>query len=260
MDAQYIVDQIGLGVTDALNTAQFFLGIEEFEFTNADIHPEYITTVKVGERFTGPDRVVSLETSKGTLLKQALKLAHLHNWSDKVAQQSAGAELGVYKFGKKNTQRIDVVVRPSESSAPPMLLAEAKLGVRNLQGVLEDINRVVKLIAMYRRAIGPGNHYPYGAVVFHAMKEKANEDELQHFASNLLKGIVAHMSTICVSTPWIKYSSGLLTRHKVTKGVSGYTELLPDGSTEDVFAKDAFAFAPGMVLLGTANDITSVQF
>jgi len=35
-----------------------FLGIEEDAFTNADIHPEYVTTVEVAKKLTAPDRVV----------------------------------------------------------------------------------------------------------------------------------------------------------------------------------------------------------
>jgi hypothetical protein len=49
MDAQEIAKAIGEGVAKALSTNQFFLGIEEDAFKNADIHPEYVTTVEVAK-------------------------------------------------------------------------------------------------------------------------------------------------------------------------------------------------------------------
>ncbi|WP_148560934.1 hypothetical protein [Magnetospira sp. QH-2] len=72
MNAQEVVNRIGDGVKAALNTNQLFLGVEQFEFENADIHPEYVTTVKVAENLTGPSVVVSLETHMKTLRHQAL--------------------------------------------------------------------------------------------------------------------------------------------------------------------------------------------
>jgi hypothetical protein len=44
------------------------------------------------------------------------------------------------------------------------------------------------------------------------------------------------------------------------QAVTGYREVQEDGSFEDVFAKDSFTFAPGLVLLGNAGDVSTVAF
>ena len=67
IDAAYVVERIGKGVREALKTNQLFLGVEQFEFENADIRPEYVTTVKVAEQLTDPEFFVSLEARMKTL-------------------------------------------------------------------------------------------------------------------------------------------------------------------------------------------------
>jgi hypothetical protein len=42
--------------------------------------------------------------------------------------------------------------------------------------------------------------------------------------------------------------------------VHAYTELHDDGSLEEVFARRGYAFAPGLVLLGRADDVEKVTF
>jgi len=262
MNAQDIVDRIGSGVQAALKTKQLFLGIEQFEFENADIHPEYVTTVKIAENLTGldPEVVVSLETHMKMLRRQAMRIVRLKNWSDKDRRAEIERRISRYKFGKKDRQRLDVLVKPADALSPPYLIAEAKLGVHNLSGVLEDIDRIVKLLRMYEEAGVLEKHAVYGAVVFHLMQEGANAQGLESRAGNFLAGVSAHLSDISSKHSWLNSKPGLLTSCQVVEGVSGYQEYHDDGTVEDVFGKDGFAFMPGLVLLGNADDISTVSF
>ena len=79
-------------------------------------------------------------------------------------------------------------------------------------------------------------------------------------ARALLEGIEAHLATVAASHPWLKWSAGLPSAGTVIEPMTGYTEHNEDGSTEDVFAKDCFHFAPGLVLLGNAPDVPTVAF
>src|SRR5271170_7198611 len=143
--AQEVVNAIGNGVLQALNTNQLFLGVEEDAFNNADIHPEYVTTVEVAKQLTAPDRIVSLETHMKVLRRDARSLAL--SFKDVLNKQKCADVddiLARYRFGKKDSQRLDVLLRSSSPDEAPLVIAEAKLGVHNLLGILEDINRVVR--------------------------------------------------------------------------------------------------------------------
>ena len=82
-DAQHFIRCIAAGVAKALQTCRFFLGVETEAFENADIHPEYVTTVEVAKTLTGVDRYVSLETHMKDLRTQAGSLARLHCTTDR---------------------------------------------------------------------------------------------------------------------------------------------------------------------------------
>lgn len=260
MNAQHVVKKIGAGVQAALKTNQLFLGVEQFEFENADIHPEYVTTVKVAEKLTGPDFVVSLETHMKTLRRQAIGIARIKNMKDNDHRDEIVGRLSRYKFGKKDSQRLDVLVRSADTGAPPHLMAEAKLGVHNLPGLLKDIDRIVKLLSMYEEAGAFDGHSIYGAVVFHLMREKVDANGLKTHAQNFLTGISAHLSDLSSKYTWLNYQADLLTSCQVSEGVSGYQEYHDDGTIEEVFSKEQFAFMPGLILLGNASDIVSVTF
>lgn len=260
MNAQQVVDKIGSGVQAALKTNQLFLGVEQFEFENADIHPEYVTTVKVAEKLTGPEFVVSLETHMKTLRRQAIGIARIQNMKDKDRRDEIVGRLSRYKFGKKDSQRLDVLVLSADSLSPPHLMAEAKLGVHNLPGLLNDIDRIVKLLSMYEEAGAFNGHAVYGAVVFHLMREKVDVNGLKPHAQSFLAGISAHLSNLSSKYAWLNHKADLLTSWHVSEGVSGYQEYHDDGTVEDVFGKEGFAFTPGLVLLGNGADIPNVTF
>lgn len=145
VDAKYIVDRMGMGVQAALKTNALFLGVEQFEFENADIHPEYVTTVKVAEHLTGPECVVSLEARIKMLGHHAAGIVRLRNSGSKPKWERGSKlieRLDRYKFGKRGGQRLDILVHTTDPAAPPILVAKAKLGARNLADFVTGINRM----------------------------------------------------------------------------------------------------------------------
>jgi hypothetical protein len=266
MDAAEIVRLIGEGVKKALKTNEFFLGVEEFDFENADIHPEYITTVKVGEQLTGVDRVVSLETNMKTLQRQAYMTVRMKALAARsgnpLKRPAPVSNLGIdqvrdkYSFGKK---RVDIVVRRS-SDPLPMLIAEAKLGSRNIGGIINDIERIVTLLTMYHEfeLLSAGDIY--GAVVFHVMKEGAAATSVVSKSQTVLIGINNFLAGLSLTHTWLQHKAGLLKSAQIYQPVRGYEEAHEDDQVEQVLGKDQFFFAPGLVLLGNAQDIVHATF
>ena len=255
--ADEIVQAVSDGVKRALETCEFFLGIEESEFQNAQIHPEYVTTVKVGEALAAPDRVVALEVLMRKLKRDALWLARRATLNNSAAWAVQQQKISAYSFGKK---RLDIMVRTSGPDSAPLLFAEAKLGAGNLAGIIEDIDRVLTLLAMYDD-LGLAKNTPlYGAVVFHVMKEGVSVDSLKASTTNLFRDVNSCLVDWKSKRPWLQYKAGLLTRAHITQPVSGYEEQYNDGTTEPVFAKESFAFAPGLVIVGCDPTIHDVKF
>ena len=263
MNAACIVDRVGRGVQAALETNQLFLGVEQYEFENADIHPEYVTTVKIAENLTGPEVVVSLEAKMKMLRHHAARIVRLRNCGPG-SKWERGSQLierlEGYKFGKRDGQRLDILVRTNDPLAPPALVAEAKLGARNLVGVVTDIDRVFRLLRMFWDVEVLDGHRMYGAVVFHSMLEGSDMNALTRRSSNLLDAIRAHLRELSDVHEWLRHEAGLIRSFEVEEPVYGYWEFYGDGLFEDVFGKDKFAFAPGLVLLGNADDITPAAF
>jgi hypothetical protein len=260
MNAQEVVDSIGAGVAGALATNRLFLGVEVDAFQNADIHPEYVTTVEVAKRLTGPERQVSLEAHMKELRWQARTLAWLKQGGKSSDLPPVVAKLAPFKFGKKDSRRLDILVRQSDALQPPLLMVEAKLGVRNLAGVIQDIDRLVRLFDMYEAVGLLSDHTIYGAAVFHSMEEGNGTGIAGVRAQALLQGVQTHLAAVKAARLWLKAEAGLPRQGTVTQPVTGYTEHYEDGTSEDVFAKDCFHFAPGLVLLGNAADVATVRF
>lgn len=260
IDAQEIVSSIGKGVADAFATNTLFLGIEVDAFQNADIHPEYVTTVEVAKRLTASDRQVSLEAHMKDLRRQARSLSWMALGGKKAALTGIDSILAPYRFGKKDSQRLDILVRMADVFQPPLLIAEAKLGIRNLSGVIQDISRIVRLLDMYEALGLLTNHMVYGAAVFHSMEEGNDTGAAGVQAQTLLQGVQSYLTSVTAARPWLHSKAGLLQHGTIIQPVSGYTEHYGDGSSEAVFAKDCFHFAPGLVLLGNATDVTTAQF
>jgi hypothetical protein len=260
MNAQEVIDSIGAGVAAALATNKLFLGIEVDAFQNADIHPEYVTTVEVAKHLTRPDRQVSLEAHMKELRWQARTLSWMKLGGNKADLPSVDAKLAPFKFGKKDSRRLDILVRTSDAIQPPLLMVEAKLGVRNLPGVIQDIDRLVRIFDMYHAVELLTHHTIYGAAVFHSMEEGNDTGAAGSRAQSLLQGVQSHLDAVKATRPWLEAQAGLPRRGTVIQPVVGYSERYDDGATEDVFAKDSFHFAPGLVLLGNAADVAAAQF
>lgn len=259
MNALEIVQSVGIGVNKALYASQLFLGVEQFAFENADIHPEYLTTVKVAEQLTGPSRVVSLETHMKDLRKQARVRARVNCKGNKAAIAAVDAALLPFQFGKKDSRRLDVLVRQSDFGSPPLLILEAKLGVDNLHGVVRDVDRIIRLFDMLE-VVGLLDASLYGAAVFHLMEDGATTATPSAKAATLMAGVNAHLAVQKLARPWLNFKVGMLSHAQTLAPVDGYLETYDDGTTEPVFGKHGFYFAPGMVLLGQAADVNSVKF
>lgn len=261
IDAQEIVTSIGRGVADAFATNRLFLGVEVGAFQNADIHPEYVTTVEVAKQLTAPDRKVSLEAHMKELRKQARSLSWMALGGNKAVLPGIDSKLAPYQFGKKDSQRLDILVRLADALQPPLLIVEAKLGIRNLPGVVQDIERIVRLLDMYEALGLLAKYTVYGAAVFHSMEEGNDTGAAGAKAQTLLQGVQTYLASVVAARSWLKAKAGLLQQHgTIIQPVTGYTEHYDDGSSEAVFAKDCFSFAPGLVLLGNAADVTTAQF
>lgn len=265
MNAQNIVDLIGKGVLKALDTNQLFLGIEGGTYENADIHPEYLTTVKVAEELIAAEHVVSLEARMSQLRSLAWRAAISKDIRNQNRKEKIKSTLGNYVFGDKDGQRLDILVLHPNCVRPPILMTEAKLGAQNFAGVRDDIDRIVKLLDMFH-AVGSLTDTTYGAVVFHCMEEdtKDNKGKVVNSANkkaeSILGKISGHIKTVQSERNWLNASHGLIRSSQKIETASGYHELHEDGSTEKVFAKHGFHFAPGLILLGMAEDVKVAEF
>lgn len=135
MNAAEVVAKVGNGAIAALDTCERFLGIEAFAYQNANIKPEYITTVKVAEALTDPSRIVEPEALMKDLRRHAASIGRLHNLNSRPVWSRIQAALMNYVYGK---ERIDIRVDEASGNRPPLLLVEAKLGVHNAKGVEKD--------------------------------------------------------------------------------------------------------------------------
>lgn len=260
MNAAEVVDQIGAGVLAALDTCELFLGVEELSTRNPDIHPEYITTVMVGRELTGIDRWVSLEARMKDLRRDAQAIGRLRTLNTSATSWPA-IDLAMsqpkYRFGKR---RLDILVRAASNNRAPLLVAEAKLGVSNVGGVINDVNRLVKLFVLYDEAGALGADAMYGAAVFHVMQERGTAASLPNRAKTMLTRIQGHLASLSSTNPKLYFNAGLLTNTLKSPSASGYEEPHDDGSVEKIFEKHGYAFQAGLVLIGTSADVGSVTF
>lgn len=262
MKAQDIVDRIGRGVAEALATKSLLLGLEGGTYDNPELKPEYVTTVKVGEALIDASHVVRLEASMRRLRDATLAQTRMKLISHKDELAKLEAAFEPFKFGKK---RLDVLVLSPDGFEPPILMAEAKLGVGNIAGVLRDIERVVTLFHMLDLA-GLRSDTTYGAVVFHFMREDTADESggiiraTTAGANLLLAGVAAQLALLAQAMPWLNTKAGLLTTASHSTTTSGHLELYDDGSVQGEFEKHGYTFVPGLILLGSAADVKTVQF
>jgi hypothetical protein len=257
MDAAEIVLMVGKGVLEALTISERFLGIEAFAYQNAEIKPEYITTVKVAEALTDPSRIVEPEASMKKLRRHAAGLGRLHNLNSRPTWARIQASLSDYIYGK---QRIDIRVDEASCDRPPLLLVEAKLGVHNTRGVTKDIDRLVGLFDLYIDAGAMTNHVMYGAVVFHVMQEQGTEHTLPDVSGKMFDHINAHLDILRKARPHLYFRAGPLSATLKIEDISGDIEVHDDGTVERVFGKHGYAFQAGLVLIGNAPDVATVTF
>lgn len=266
MKADDIVKSIARGAQNAFKTNTQFLGIEEETFNNANIRPEYIMTVKIGEALTDPSHIVSLETQFKHIRGYAQQIAIRREFGRRDKIDSIRSTLARYTFGKKDSQRLDILVRDANNDLPPLLMVEAKLGSSNISGIFEDVRRVARAIDMFD-SIGLRDDSMYGAVVFHVFEEDKMDDDnvinnhaLDSFKStlNIIRAFLNN--EIKHSFPWLRTRSDMLTVGAIKTNVTGYREYYGEDHFEDVFGKLGYYFIPGMILIGSSADIDTVSF
>ncbi|WP_165795754.1 hypothetical protein, partial [Methylobacterium frigidaeris] len=160
----------------------------------------------------------------------------------------------------RGRKRVDIVVFTSDPSELPLLISEAKLGSQTADAIIADIDRVVTLLQMHRD-LG-FNENIYGAVFFYKMTKGGSISDVQRDSSVLLARINSHLcdKKSDPNNKWLKFKADLLTRENYSEPIQAYEELHDDGSSEMVFTRQGFAFAPGLVLLGQADDVETVPF
>lgn len=259
---QDIVTLIGQGIENAFQTSIRFLGVEIDRFSNTDIHPEYLTTVEVAKSLIAADRHVSLETHMKELRTRARKLASMNKAKTGATLSSIDLTLAGYRFGKADSQRLDILVRLAEEDRPPLLMVEAKLGDGKLPGIIQDIDRILRLFDMYESLGLLTDHKVYGAVVFHSIEEDNTSGTTTAAAQSLLAAVNAYLALPSVTTgrSQLHSKAGLLKTGSVLQPVTGYVEDYDDGQSETIFAKKSFYFAPGLILLGNDANIPTVTF
>lgn len=228
-------------------------------FKNADIRPEYVITVEVAKQLIGPDRQVKLEVQMKELRSQARGLSRSRQWRQNVTFASINKALEQYKFGRKDSQRLDIVVLREESFKPPFLLVEIKLGIKNLHGIKKDINRIVRLFEMYKE-LKLLEFTIYGAVVFLVMEEDNGTGVAGRKTQKLLCNMKKYLQSVQLDQDRLYINQGLLKNGTIIRQVTGYTEHYNDMASEEILAKKPFYFAPVLLLLGNAKDVESVIF
>lgn len=264
---------IARGVRNALSASQRLLGAEAIDFEHPQIHPEYLVTVEVAKSLSSPERVAALETHMDDLRRNAQRLALIearatHNGQRKAEHQLRLDEIErvladpAFQFSSeaqgRGKKRVDIAVFQSEPREAPLLIAEAKLGRQSPGAIVADIDRVICLLRLHKELNFKGPLY--GAVFFYRMLKGGSLEGVRGRAASLLKTIEAHLQTERArpNQTWLTSKAGLLTRETFHEPVQPYEELHPDGTSESVFARKGFAFAPGLVLLGSTRDVSSV--
>lgn len=276
LSPQAIVDEIGHGVKDALELSNLWLGVERSTFKTADIHPEYVTTVKVAERLMNIDREIAMEAHMDAIRQHLGNVARLHaigrpppfpspspSAKPRVDFKAVDAILAAHRFHgtagkKKSAKRIDILVKDSDATQPPLLMVEAKLGISNIAGVKSDVDRLINLLHMHEKV---GLHdRVYGAVVFHLMADQGDAATLSKRGSRFAAKIQAHIQTAMTTYPWLVGRAEMISRFAIVQSATTYDEHHDDGTSETMFAKAGYAFAPGLVLLGANPSIRTVSF
>lgn len=270
--ADDVVADIAQGVRNALGVSQQLLGAEAIDFEHPQIHPEYLVTVEVAKSLSSPERVVAMETHMDDMRTNARRLALRKALFKHKSRNNADYQLRVgeidniladpaFEFsGEEQGQgkkRVDIAVfKPDLES--PILIAEAKLGCQSPAAIIADINRVICLLRLHKELDYDGALY--GAVFFYRMLKGGTLNGLQGRAANLLKEVDAHLCQEQAKSNqnWLRFKAGLLTRGEFHEPIQAYEESHPDGTTESVFARKGFSFAPGLILLGSTCDVCEV--
>lgn len=258
MNAQKVVNCIAQGMRSAHALSKSFLGAEQIYYEVPIIRPEYLATVKIAEQLTDPSMCVTLEASmKDLRSKVCSELRIMKNNLPKGWSKSIGER---FRFGKKDGERLDILVSPSVAFEYPILLLEIKLSAKNISGLKKDVDRVLKVMSMYNELDVLKKQKIYAAVVFHELIEGVGIVDY----NKSLKKYIQKLGEFCESKSkehkWLRHKVGLLMRAAVSEPIKGQEIVYAEGQTELEFCREQYVFSPGLILLGNAPDIQTVEF
>lgn len=173
MDAQNdswidLKSDIGLGFKKARSFCETPQGWEGLISTPTIVKYEYIVTVKIAEQLSRAERVVGVEVPFSTIRNcsgnevrfsslqsnkniedESLGFEAPRNWrrSFQAKRRKIAQTLMPYKFGKKDSKRVDVAIFDGENQRA-LAAIEIKLFRGSYSGFKEDIRRVSDLVAM----------------------------------------------------------------------------------------------------------------
>jgi len=258
MNAQEVVNCIAKGMREAHALSKSFLGAEQIDYEVPIIRPEYLATVKIAEHLTHPSMCVTLEAPmKDLRSKVCTDLRMIKNNLPKGWCKSIGER---FRFGKRDGERLDILVSPSVPFEYPTLLLEIKLSVRNFSGLKKDIDRVLKIMSMYNELGLLKKQKIYCAVVFHELRDGVGIVDF----NDALKKYIQKLGKFCESKSkehkWLHHKVGLLMKVAVSEPIKGQEIIYEEGHAELEFCRDKYVFSPGLILLGNAPDVETVQF
>ena len=256
MDANNIVMDIGKGYLMALEANKYLLGFEKYQITNADIRPEYVATVNIGRALVKPDASVTLEAQMRCVRNRALAVAKMNYAKHKNLSSWVAVQRIRYNFYHILSKRVDILVTPS-TGFEPHLMVEIKLGIKNSDGVCNDIDRIVRLLNLFQISGRAYNHKIYGAVTFHIMQEGVDECDVEVKLEKIVSKIKDCIMSLRKKHSWLKCKFGRIDNAYILGKARTCLEDYGIGKIEEVMAADKYIFEPIIILLGSTNDIES---
>jgi hypothetical protein len=163
MDWDEVKSALSEGFSAARKFSEQALGADLSNYEHGIVGIEYVATVKVAEYLMGFDRSVFIEKQCRDLRHSVVGVRRLKAMFSvlssgveqrSVLTQSRESELlqikeiaGRYKFGKKDTKRIDIVVLDDEGRLPRVAI-EIKIHNGSFGRFEEDVRRISELVQM----------------------------------------------------------------------------------------------------------------
>lgn len=182
MDWDEVKDALCKGFSAARKFNEVALGIELSDFRHGVVGTEYVATVEIARRLFFPiERCVAIELPAKQIRKAIhgsqnsialnLRIRDRKQGNKEIMRLKTVAEN--YKFGKKDSQRVDIAVLDQDARMPKVVI-EIKIHNGSYDRFENDIKRTAKLVQMYSELAKPNSHDFFGvASIYH---QKIGED------------------------------------------------------------------------------------